>query len=565
MAAGEEQYAPKRLWLKRCLAGILALAAATGGFALLICSIAAPGGFDPEPLATAGRGRRLRSKEGGEDLVHVCLTTDDTDLRSAAVAIQSALASASDPSRLRFHLVVADELVTLFKEVIKNHLPDVPVDIRHSSALQKRIHSFISLRDTSRARRALASPFNFAPFYLHDFLAGSKKHKLNAKRIIYIDTDSVVLGDLAELHDMDLQGHPVAAVKDCSQRWEDYIDFEVLQRLGFTSYTPQACITQRAVFVYDVQKWVKKDMTGKIEEWMDRYRKSKEDLWFDGMALPPWMLAVGDDYLALGEEWDCDDLGHESMSIPQSQLLRKNGFDYKAFKTLGVQFSEYGRIQPYVATCSATAKLLHFNGGMRPWLLERFGKMPPTCAMPVSLQAQQWKWSRNIKVYCEASMFVACPEIWWKYISEETACALKDFDKEWQDDEERWTDHKMDDEEAKRAAEREAREKMSLEEQEKLQREEERLRERRRDRFRFHWGSEEALSKRKKQAKEKENKDAQVAEEERLERERQEQQVAEGSASQDQQEVGGEGDQEEEDGTGDEEVDEEVASKDDQQ
>jgi len=385
---------------------------------------------------------------------------------------------------------------------VKKHLPGVPVDVRHSTALQNRIHSLMSFRDTSRARRELATPFNLAAFYLHDFLSSRKSSKVNAKRVIHIDTDTVILGDLAELYDMDLQGRTVAAVKNCKLRMEDYIDFEVLHSFGYTRFDPQGCVTERSIFMYDVQQWVKKNITGTIEDWLVRYRSSKEDLWFDGMSTAPWMLAVDMDYLELGEEWGCQGAGRESMTIPESQNLRRSGFDYAAFQTLGVQFSEYGRVQPYTVTCSANAKLIHFNGGMRPWLANRFKKMAPPCVLPVVLQDQEWMWSRRVKVYCEESTFVACPEIWWKHISEETACALKDFDKEWQEDEDKWTDHQMDDEEAKRAAEREERQKLSVEEQEKLQREDEMLRERRRERFRLQWGSEESLKKRKVSAKE---------------------------------------------------------------
>merc|ERR1719323_911772 len=38
--------------------------------------------------------------------------------------------------------------------------------------------------------------------------------------------------------------------------------------------------------------------------------------------------------------------------------------------------------------------------------------------------------------------FVTCAEIWSSFISEETACALKDFDKEWRLDERFWLERK---------------------------------------------------------------------------------------------------------------------------
>lgn len=469
---------------------------ATGLFAVLLVSdgfaLADLGGIFRAMPHPAPR-RRLKASGPQSDVVHVCLSSDDTDLRAAAVAIRSAVAAAKEPEKLHFHLVTAEQMVVLFQEVIKTHLPDVHVELHHNTELQQRIQSLIEQRDTSRARKALASPFNFAPFYMHEFLSDRKGSKSKIERIIYLDPDVVVLGDLAELHRMDLQGRTVAAAQNCGHRWMDYIDFEVLYSLGndiVKDYDPDACITDRAVFVYDVQRWIGQNMTGKIEEWMLRYKRTAEDLWFDGMTLAPWMLAMGDDYVELGAEWDCSGASRESMSIPESRLLRKSGFDHQALSSLGTNFSEYGRVQPYVVMCSANAKLLHFNGGLRPWQIERFGKLAPICAEPTTMEGHSWKWRRSVKVYCEESAFVACPEIWWRHISSETACALKDFDKEWSADEGRWMDHQVDDEEAKRSAEREWREQFSNAEKERLERAVIVGNQKRRERFRYHWGSE---------------------------------------------------------------------------
>jgi len=491
----------RRWWVRRLLVAVSALVSVAGGFVILLApdgSIHRATRWEEAQRRDQSRhfvrGRRLEeSGDAKDNEIHVCLTSDDTDLRGLVVTIRSAVASAREPGRFHFHVVTLETLVSLFKEALKTHLPGVRVSVRHNAQLQRRIQSFISFRETSRARRELVTPLNFAPFYLHEFLVSKKNGKVPAERIIYLDPDTVVLGDLAELHAMDLQGHAIGAVKTCSQRLEDYVDLEALTGLGFSQYSPSDCIPQRAVFVYDVQHWVQRNMTGTIEDWLLRYRSSTDDLWFDGVSLAPWILAVGKDYAELGEEWTCSGAGRDSMTVPESKTLRRSGFDVAALRALGVQFSEYGRVQPYVVTCSATAKLLHFNGGMRPWLVDRFNALPPPCLAPQVLAAEEWKWMRRVKVYCEESAFIACQEIWWKHISEEAACDLKDFDKEWQEDEDKWTDHQMDDEDGKRAVEREARDKLAFDEQEKLRREEERLHEKRRERFRYHWGADEPL------------------------------------------------------------------------
>merc|ERR1711920_598273 len=133
----------------------------------------------------------------------------------------------------------------------------------------------------------------------------------------------------------------------------------------------------------------------------------------------------------------------------ESQGLRKAGFDHQALRTLEVKLTDYGGILPYVVTCSATGKLLHYNGAMKPWLMDRFDKMGPACALPQSFRGTSeysWKWAKDIKVFCEWLTFVNCAELWTSYISESASCALKDFDNEWHEDESRWHTKKADDE-----------------------------------------------------------------------------------------------------------------------
>merc|ERR1712232_1218619 len=103
--------------------------------------------------------------------------------------------------------------------------------------------------------------------------------------------------------------------------------------------------------------------------------------------------------------------------------------------------SKYGGIQPYIITCSEGGKLLHYNGAMKPWILGNplFKHKPePVCALPRSAPDIEWKWVRTARVWCDDIPFVRCSELWWAFISEKAACALKDFDKEWKAEDKEW-------------------------------------------------------------------------------------------------------------------------------
>jgi len=65
---------------------------------------------------------------------------------------------------------------------------------------------------------------------------------------------------------------------------------------------------------------------------------------------------------------------------------------------------------------------------------------------------QEWKSARTVRIFCEKKEFVNCSELWSRYMSEEQACALKDFDREWAEDEARWSSRRHRDEASALAA-----------------------------------------------------------------------------------------------------------------
>merc|ERR1719384_510422 len=64
--------------------------------------------------------------------------------------------------------------------------------------------------------------------------------------------------------------------------------------------------------------------------------------------------------------------------------------------------------------------------------------------MPTLMPWSAWGWTAFVKLLCEGFKVVKCAEIWSVYITDEAACALKDFDKEWREDEEAWQTHRQE-------------------------------------------------------------------------------------------------------------------------
>lgn len=350
---------------------------------------------------------------GGEalDKVHVCFCSDDGDLRPLAVAINSTVVHAADPSRLVLHIVTTAEraervFASLTAEV---SLQAAELRMHHDVELEASIQSLVAFRKSSGARKGLASPFNFAPFYMDKFLS---KDGDAPPRIIYLDTDVVLMGDIAELHALDLQGMPVAAVEDCSQHFDIYINFKELKELGWmrSDLDPQACVFNRGVFIMDVAKWRQGGLSDDIELWMSRYRQTKKDIYKFGMSQPPWLLALAGRYHKLSGDWNCRGLGREFLNDEELKELKTSlGLNKTGLKAIGVRAAGT-HTRPFIATCSIDAKLLHFNGAMKPWKRGKWDRKqrPPLCGIPGSKPSEP----RTTR-----SKFIQCADLWASYCS----------------------------------------------------------------------------------------------------------------------------------------------------
>merc|ERR1712061_81305 len=109
--------------------------------------------------------------------------------------------------------------------------------------------------------------------------------------------------------------------------------------------------------------------------------------------------------------------------------LWHGGFDNKAFVDLNIYVDDArGNTTPYLATCSDNARLLHFNGLLKPWTFEVWRDLQagPVCAMPESYEVPNPSWRKWATIWARKQPFVRCHDLWSMHISEELDCTLKD-------------------------------------------------------------------------------------------------------------------------------------------
>lgn len=195
------------------------------------------------------------------------------------------------------------------------------------------------------ARPELLHPLNFVRFYLPLL-------DINHKRIIYVDDDVIVQGDIRDLFDVELKpGHAAAFASDCDLPYSH----EMVRTLGMqTTYmgfldyrkqevrdlgiNPNQCSFNPGVFVANIDEWKKQTITRQLERWMqDNFKLNLySSALVGGVATPPMLIVFHDKYTRLEPLWHVRHLGFSpDTRYPQSYLQG--------------------------------AQLLHWNGPFKPW------------------------------------------------------------------------------------------------------------------------------------------------------------------------------------------------------
>jgi lipopolysaccharide biosynthesis glycosyltransferase len=154
----------------------------------------------------------------------------------------------------------------------------------------------------------------------------------DARRVLCLDADMIVLSSLHLLLDHDLGGYAVGAVSD--------ICIEA-QR---SAYGAPVRYLNAGLLLVDTERWIAQEVGDRCEQQLLRFG---EDLrYFDQDALN---LALGQDWLALDQLWNV----FHFTEIAQSKALPKRLTDPEEHQRLKV--------------LEQRARILHYVGQLKPW------------------------------------------------------------------------------------------------------------------------------------------------------------------------------------------------------
>ncbi|URD80457.1 Glycosyl transferase family 8 [Musa troglodytarum] len=209
--------------------------------------------------------------------VEIAMTLDANYLRGTMAAVLSILQHTSCPESVTFHFLAA----RLEAEVLASIRSAFPY-------LDFRVYRFDSARVRGRIsrsiRHALDQPLNYARIYLADILPPE------VRRVIYLDSDIIVVDDIRHLWEVELGDHVVAAPEYC--------------HANFTKYFTDAFWSDATL------SSTSGAYTNMVEDWMAVQKQKR--IYHLG-SLPPFLLVLAGNIKAVDHRWNQHGLGGDNI------------------------------------------------------------------------------------------------------------------------------------------------------------------------------------------------------------------------------------------------------------
>ncbi|XP_030471842.1 probable galacturonosyltransferase-like 3 [Syzygium oleosum] len=254
------------------------------------------------PQATSGPTRRPGSGGAGDDgtTIHIAMTLDTTYLRGSVAGVFSVLQHASCPENIVFHFVAASRRRPDLRRTVASTFPYLTFRLYHFNA------DLVRGKITYSIRRALDQPLNYARMYLADLLPTS------VRRIIYFDSDLIVVDDVAKLWSIDLRDRVLGAPEYCHANFTAYFTPRFWSSPAHAAALRgrRPCYFNTGVMVIDLWRWREGRYTERLEGWM---RIQKRERIYELGSLPPFLLVFAGEVEGVDHRWNQHGLGGDNV------------------------------------------------------------------------------------------------------------------------------------------------------------------------------------------------------------------------------------------------------------
>nr|GEY94581.1 probable galacturonosyltransferase-like 1 [Tanacetum cinerariifolium] len=234
--------------------------------------------------------------------VHVAMTLDTTYIRGSMAAIFSVLQHTSCPQNINFHFITSTSSnASHLRATITTSFPYLSFHVYPFD------DTFINGLISTSIRAALDTPLNYARSYLADILP------THVRKIIYLDSDLVLVDDILKLADTPLPNDIVLAAPEyCNANFTFYFTptFWSSPSLSETFANRKPCYFNTGVMVIDLEKWRVGGYTKIIEEWMELQKRMRI---YELGSLPPFLLVFAGNIAPVDHRWNQHGLGGDNF------------------------------------------------------------------------------------------------------------------------------------------------------------------------------------------------------------------------------------------------------------
>lgn len=250
----------------------------------------------------AGECRTLNLEKSSvcdPSLVHVAITLDVEYLRGSIAAVHSILQHSKCPESVFFHFLVSE---TDLETIVRSTFPELKFKVYYFDP--ERVRSLIS----SSVRQALEQPLNYARNYLADLLEPC------VNRVIYLDSDLVVVDDISKLWRISLSNRTIGAPEYCHANFTKYFTphFWKDPRFAGVFAGRRPCYFNTGVMVIDLARWRRFGYTRRIERWMEIQKTNPSRIYELG-SLPPFLLVFAGHVAPIEHRWNQHGLGGDNV------------------------------------------------------------------------------------------------------------------------------------------------------------------------------------------------------------------------------------------------------------
>ncbi|KAF4350642.1 hypothetical protein CsatB_019845 [Cannabis sativa] len=241
----------------------------------------------------------LEKNSYNPSLIHIAMTLDATYLRGSVAGVFSVLQHASCPENIVFHFIATHRRAEL-RRVIAATFPYLSFHLYHFDT------NLVRGKISYSIRRALDQPLNYARIYFANLLPAG------VRRIIYFDSDLIVVDDVAKLWGINLGRHVVGAPEYCHANFTNYFTQKFWSNPAFTASFRgrKPCYFNTGVMVIDLGRWREGKYTEKVEHWM---RVQKRYRIYELGSLPPFLLVFAGDVERVEHRWNQHGLGGDNL------------------------------------------------------------------------------------------------------------------------------------------------------------------------------------------------------------------------------------------------------------